>query len=122
MRMGKWLHQAMYTHYLSFFKTEGLLAMGGWPHAQMKDFGHYWHERFEINVPEHMLHQVFPFLHELKERLEEIAQPTQSMKSSVEVLEYLAVVLVQDAVELLSEGRFTDHPVHQQLQEDPVFG
>jgi len=36
LRMGKWLHQAMYTHYLSFFKTEGLLAMGGWPHAQQQ--------------------------------------------------------------------------------------
>lgn len=58
MRMGKWLHQAMYTHYLSFFKTEGLLAMGGWPHAQLKDFLHFWHERGEINVPEHMLYQV----------------------------------------------------------------
>jgi hypothetical protein len=58
MRMGKWLHQAMYTHYLAFFKTEGLLAMGEWPHAQQKDFGHFWHERFEINVPDWLIHRV----------------------------------------------------------------
>lgn len=55
LRMGKWLHQAMYTHYLSFFKTEGLLAMGGWPHAQNKDFSHFWHERFEMDIPASML-------------------------------------------------------------------
>ena len=119
--MGKWLHQAMYTHYLSFFKTEGLLAMGNWPHAQLKDFGHYWHERFELNVPEHLLHVVFPFLREFKERLEEIDVVQPSMKSMVEVLEYLAVVLVQDAVELLSQERYTEHPVHVRLLEGPDF-
>jgi len=55
LRMGHWLHQAMYTHYLAFFKTEGLLAMGGWPHAQAKDFTHFWHERFEMDIPASML-------------------------------------------------------------------
>jgi hypothetical protein len=50
LRMGKWLRQAMYTHYLSFFKTEGLLAIGDWPYAQQKDFAHYWAERFELHV------------------------------------------------------------------------
>lgn len=43
------------------------------------------------------------------------------MTSMVEVLEFLAVVLIQDAVELLSLGKFTEHPVHMQLMEDPVF-
>eukprot|EP00882_Tetradesmus_deserticola_P023008 GHRQ01025033.1.p2 GENE.GHRQ01025033.1~~GHRQ01025033.1.p2 ORF type:complete len:233 (+),score=98.32 GHRQ01025033.1:693-1391(+) len=122
MRMGKWLHQAMYTHYLTFFKTEGLLAMGEWPHAQAKDFGHFWHERFEINVPEHVLSTVYPFLKELKERLLRVGAVLPSMKSIVEVLEFLAVVLVQDAVELLSQELFTEHPVHVWLTEDPVVG
>jgi hypothetical protein len=58
MRMGKWLHQAMYSHYLAFFKTDGLLAMADWPHAQAKDFGHFWHERFEIDVPDWMIGRV----------------------------------------------------------------
>jgi hypothetical protein len=54
MRMGKWLHQAMYSHYMSF-KTDGLLGMADWPHAQAKDFGHFWHECFEIDVPDWMI-------------------------------------------------------------------
>jgi hypothetical protein len=65
--------------------------------------------------------QVFPFLAELKSRLEEVAKVTPSMRSMVEVLEFLAVVLVQDAVELLSEGRFTEHPVHELLMSEPEF-
>jgi hypothetical protein len=65
--------------------------------------------------------QVFPFLAELKSRLEEVAQVQPSMKSMVEVLEFLAVVLVQDAVELLSEDLFPEHPVHQYLLDEPEF-
>jgi hypothetical protein len=65
--------------------------------------------------------QVFPFLRELKRRLEEVAKVTPSMRSMVEVLEFLAVVLLQDAVELLSEGSFTEHPVHQLLMGEPEF-
>lgn len=49
-RMGKWLKEAMYVNYLAFFKTEGLMAMGCWPHAAKKDFNYFWHERFECNV------------------------------------------------------------------------
>jgi hypothetical protein len=33
MRIGKWLKEAMYVNCLAFFKTEGLMAMGCWPHA-----------------------------------------------------------------------------------------
>jgi hypothetical protein len=65
--------------------------------------------------------QVFPFLSELKSRLEEVPQVLPSMKSMVEVLEFLAVVLVQDAVELLSLGEFPEHPVHQFLMDEPEF-
>eukprot|EP00775_Hariotina_reticulata_P005326 gene5326-5562_t len=122
LRMGKWLHQAMYTHYLSFFKTEGLLAMGRWPHAQKKDFSHFWHERFEMDIPSSMLSLVFPFLPELKKQLEEVPKVLPSMTSVVDVLEFLAVVLVTDAVDLLSRGKFMDHPVHRLLLDDPVFG
>jgi hypothetical protein len=64
---------------------------------------------------------VFPFLAELKSRLEEVAKVQPSMKSMVEVLEFLAVVLVQDTVELLSEGEFPEHTVHEYLMEEPEF-
>jgi hypothetical protein len=64
---------------------------------------------------------VFPFLTELKDRLEELDEVLPSMKSLVDVLEYLAVVLVQDAVALLAEGKFKDHPVHELLEHNEVF-
>jgi hypothetical protein len=57
-RMGKWLHQAMYRYYLTLFKKEGLLGAADWPHAQAKDFGHFWHEIFEINMPDWMITKV----------------------------------------------------------------
>jgi hypothetical protein len=120
-RMGKWLKEAMYVNYLAFFKTEGLMAMCCWPHAEKKDFNYFWHERFECNVSQELMHLVFPFLPELKLRLEQVGTADPSMDSIVQVLEYLAVVLVQDAVELLAEDKFAEHPVHQHLMENDKF-
>jgi hypothetical protein len=53
--------------------------------------------------------------------LEEMQVKPPSAKSMVDVLEYLAVVLVQDAVELLSEDKYTDHPLHRFLMADEFF-
>lgn len=119
--MGKWLRQAMYTHYLSFFKTEGLLAMGDWPYAQQKDFSHFWAERFELHVAEYFIDLVFPFLKGFRSSLEQMEAKPLSAKSMVDVLEFLAVVLVQDAVELLSQGKYPEHPMHQYLMNDELF-
>lgn len=120
-RMGKWVKEAMYVNYLAFFKTEGLLAMGCWPHAEKKDFSHFWHERFECNVSQELMHLVLPFLPELKLRLAQVGNADPSMDSIIQVLEYLAVVLIQDAVELLSQDKWADHPVHQHLMENAKF-
>lgn len=65
--------------------------------------------------------QVYPFLPELKQQLEEVAVVLPSMSSIVYVLEFLAVVLVTDAVDLLSRDKFLSHPVHILLLEDPMF-
>jgi hypothetical protein len=120
-RMGKWLKDAKYVNYLAFFNTEGLMAMGCWPHAVKKDSNYFWHERFECNVSQELMHPVFPFLPELKLRLEEVGTADPSMDSIIQVLEYLAVVLVQDAVELLAELKFAEHPVHQHLMVNDKF-
>lgn len=119
--MGKWLRQAMYTHYLSLFKTEGLLAMGDWPYAQQKDFAHFWSERFELHVAQYLIDLVFPFLKGFSSSLEQMEVKPPSARSMVDVLEFLAVVLVQDAVELLSEDKYMDHPLHTYLMADEVF-
>ena len=66
--------------------------------------------------------QVFPFLSVLKDRLQDVDEVLPSMKSLVAVLEYLAVVLVQDAVALLAEGKCKAHPVHELLVQDELFG
>jgi len=51
MRMGHWLHQALYNSYLMFFKADGLLSLGGWPEAANKNFKMFWHERFYPDIP-----------------------------------------------------------------------
>jgi len=44
-----------------------------------------------------------------------------SMNSLVDVLQFLAVVLITDAVDLLSRDKFLSHPVHILLLDDPMF-
>jgi hypothetical protein len=98
-----------------------MLAIGDWPYAQQKDFAHYWAERFELHVAQYFIDLVFPFLKDYSSSLEEMQVKPPSAKSMVDVLEYLAVVLVQDAVELLSEDKYTDHPLHKFLMADELF-
>lgn len=68
-----------------------------------------------------MVTQVYPFLPVLKQQLKEVPVVLPSMNSLVDVLQFLAVVLITDAVDLLSRDKFLDHPVHQLLLDDPIF-
>ena len=128
-RLGRWLRDALYKSYLRFFKPDGLLSLGGWPGAAQKRFERaFWHERFMVEVPEELIYWVYPFLKDIEEDLKVLGSKAKnSMKSIKEVLQYLAVVLVQDALELTSmeqEGSrfiFNDHPVHKLLMEHQLF-
>jgi len=57
----------------------------------------------------------------LKQQLKEVPVVLPSMNSLVDVLQFLAVVLITDAVDLLSRDKCLDHPVHQLLLDDPIF-
>jgi hypothetical protein len=119
-RMGKWIYQAMYKAYLLFFKPEGLLAMGGWPNAGKGETQMYWHPRFMAEVSEQLLHHAMPFIKGLKEAVQELGLAARpSMRSAIAAMEYLGLVVVQDALELASV--YPDHPVHKHLMEHHVF-
>jgi hypothetical protein len=118
--MGKWIYQAMYRAYLLFFKTEGLLAMGGWPDAAKGETQMYWHERFMVQVPVELLDHVMPFIKGLRAALKELGEDAKaSMRSVLAAMEYLALVVVQDALELVQE--YPDNPVHKHLMEHAAF-
>lgn len=80
------------------------------------------------SVSEELILVVFPFLARLKEELQQLGSAAKtSMRSIVEVLQYLGVVMVQDALELTSELAggvkyvYLDHPVHKLLAAHPEF-
>ena len=75
MRMGNWSHDTMYKHYLYFAPTDGLLAAGGWPGAESKNYGNYFHERFMVEIPEALIYYVYPWLKNLDEDLAKVGFP-----------------------------------------------
>jgi hypothetical protein len=122
--MGKWIRSVMLHNYLTFFKPEGLCAIGEWPHAAQKDFGHFWHERFLISVSPSLVNVVYPFLASLKEQYEELLEQDEkvpSVASMISVLEYLGTVLIQDAVHLLWKEKYKKHPLHKHLLKNVEF-
>ena len=119
-RMGAWLYDAMYRSYLLFFKPEGLLAAGGWPGAAQKQFDTFWAARFCVDVPPELIQLLLPILPGLRREVRELgAKAGNSKKSIVKVLEYLAIVVVQDALELAAN--FPQQPAHALLLQDPMF-
>ncbi len=117
-RMGKWAKAAMYKSYLKFYKPEGLLAAGEWPIEQ--PHGLYWAPRFLVKIPEELTDAVFPFYKPLRDTVKAMGDKARgSHRGVVAVLEYLAKVLVQDALHLAR--RFPDDPVHALLRELPAF-
>jgi hypothetical protein len=118
--LGRWTHDAIYQSYLKFYKLEGLLAMGGWPNAAQKDLTTFWHERFHAPVSEELISLVYPFLRGLEEIVERMGKrATNSMKSAPKVLRYLAMVVIQDSLELAE--KYPAHPVHQTLLQNAAF-
>ncbi|CAL8471208.1 g10750 [Coccomyxa elongata] len=119
-RMGKWNLQAMSKSYLLYFKPCGLLAAAGWPGASSNDYHQFWHPRFCVCVPQKLVDLLFPFLQNLKETVKKLGKDvTNSMKSVVLAMEYLAVVVVQDALEDAEE--YPENPVHALLLDSPCF-
>ena len=108
----------MYKSYLKFYKPEGLLAAGDWPIDHPHGF--YWDPRFLIEIPAELIHVVFPFYRPLRDTVQEMGRQARgSHRSVVAVLEYLAKVLIQDALVLAAS--YPEDPVHALLREIPAF-
>jgi hypothetical protein len=119
-RMGRWVNKALYKSYLVFYAVDALLGLGGWPDAAKKDFDKYWHERFYVPVTAEMVSLVFPFFLTLKSKVTALGNKAgTSARSLVAVLEYLAGVLIQDAVDL--SGTYPKHPAHAFLLDHEAF-
>jgi hypothetical protein len=110
----------MQKSYLRFFKPDGLLVLAGRKEAAQKQLDLFWSERFCLDVPSELVEAVFPFLATLNAQVAELGEEaTTSMRSVPQVLQYLAVVLVQDACELASTH--STHPVYAFLREHEAF-
>jgi hypothetical protein len=65
-RLGRWLHTALTSSYLRFFKPEGLLAAGGW---DRRDYASFFSPRFHVDVPDQLVAEIMPFLASLQQQV-----------------------------------------------------
>lgn len=119
-RQGSWLKAAMYKNYLRFFDTRALLGLGDWPEGTQGNLSMYWHERFQMQVPEELITLLFPFLPDLEATVAEMGKAANiSVRAVPVMLRTLAVVLVQDALEVAE--LFSHQPVHVLLSDANHF-
>ena len=117
-RAGHWLPDAMHKSYLKFYKPEQLLASGEWPID--KPHALFWAPRFMMQVPERLIDLIFPFLRPLQQKVASMGSAARPSHQAVpKVLHYLAIALIQDALELAE--RFPDDPAHKLLLNDTDF-
>ena len=126
-RLGMWNLKALQMFYmLTGLKPSTLLAMGRWDPD--KPFDQFWREAFDVIVPERFIHLLFPFYAGFKSQIEDLTAAGTKVytcaRSLAELLPYLAYVVVQDALELCSNGRpeeYKQNPVHQLLLAEQEF-
>ncbi|KAK9832145.1 hypothetical protein WJX74_000604 [Apatococcus lobatus] len=117
-RAGRWLDDVMCKSYLPFYTPEGLLASGGWPID--KPPGLFWAPRFMVVIPARLVDLIYPFLPSLKLKIASLGSAAKPSHLAVpKVLQYLGLVVVQDALELAEE--FPDDPIHRLLMNDGGF-
>ena len=112
------MDEVMYKSYLPFYKPEGLLGSGDWPID--KPHGLFWAPRFMVEIPERLFDLIYPFLPSLKLSIASLGSAAKPSHLAVpKVLQYLGLVVVQDALELAEE--FPDDPIHKLLMNDGGF-
>ena len=115
-----WVKAAMYKNYLAFFDIVALLTLGEWPEGEKGNTTMYWNERFHMCVCEELQRLLFPFLPALEATVAGMGRRANiSVRAVPVVLRSLAVVVVQDALELAET--MNQHPVHARLLEDGNF-
>lgn len=80
----------------------------------------FWHARFMVEVCSELVLWAFPFLPTLRANVEQLgSEAGPSMKAVVKALEFLGVVAIQDALELVD--KYSSHPVHIRLMGNDRF-
>lgn len=119
-RHGGWLRDALNKSYLVLFDTKALLGLGDWEEGALGNLTMFWHERFHNEVPEELIALLFPFLPDLEKTVRDMRAAANISVSSVPVvLRSLAMVLVQDALELAEA--MPENTVHAMLLEHDTF-
>jgi hypothetical protein len=122
-RIGAWLLDPFGTAYIvPGFTAEALLALALWAGAAQKDFTGYWAERFHAAVPEELVQLLMPGLAALEQAaadLKAAGKPSAVLDNLARLLRMLAVVAVQDALELADS--YAANPVHSMLLENDRF-
>lgn len=102
------------------FDTKALLGLGDWPEGTTGNLTMFWHERFHNEVPEELIVLIYPFLPALETTVRDMGPAANISVSAVPVvLRSLAVVVVQDALELIHS--MPDNPAHKLLAVHPTF-
>jgi hypothetical protein len=122
-RIGAWLLDPFGTaHIVPGLTAEALLALAFWSGAAQKDFTGYWAESFHAAVPEELVQLLMPGLAALEREIaaaRAAGKPSALADNLARLLRMLAVVVVQDALELAD--RYPDNPVHRMLLRNARF-
>jgi hypothetical protein len=121
-RFGCWrLNSLSKAYLLTSLKPEPLLTMGGWPND--KPYQQYWRPGLMVVTPEPIIDLLLPCAAKFKARVaaaDAAKQPVPvSARGMAELLPYLAGVVWQDFLELVTDpGRpdsYANNPVHRLL-------
>ncbi|WIA17347.1 hypothetical protein OEZ85_014210 [Tetradesmus obliquus] len=122
-RIGAWLLDPFGTAYIvPGFTAEALLALAFWAGAAQKDFTGYWAERFMVAVPEELIQLLMPGMAALEAAVAAAiaaGKPDAVAANLAKLLRMLAVVAVQDALELAAG--YPGNPVHKMLLQHERF-
>jgi hypothetical protein len=131
-RIGSWLATASDSarSYLAHYNPQAVIAAAGFRGAAEHNYGLHFEPRFSVGVPDVLVDFYYPFLPDQRARLAAVRArggkvPT-SAASMVAVLEYLARVGVQDALDIVElyygpEAEGSRNPVVERLMGHPAF-
>ena len=94
-------------NYLLQFSPQALVAAGGWPSVAGNDYDMYFHPRFLMFPTASIVHCVFPMIEQLQQQIVERkarGEISISQTAFVAAVQYLAVVVYQDSLDMLYTG------------------
>lgn len=126
---GGWNLNQMQLHYLlTGLKPLTMMIAGGWPVGNPHNLDQYWRPNMMVLPPAELIYLLMPWLATLEQRVKDADKAGQSVKTSarglLQLLPYLATVVIQDALELCSppyREAYRKNPVHRLLMQSETF-